>query len=806
MSYSTTSKYVQLSPYLVMEFLYADQPNPESYFVNTGTITVGYDKLVNGILEDINGTINNDVQIFNADEDSGTTKNTRNNSVVKVTDSSFISLNPNLIIPYNDFNSALTDSSSLPITFPSNINVMYDNVRYHILAGYNLENMDGLILTIQYPDVDGSYVTISQIKLSKGTVQEYTLNPSPLTIGSNIFDKYFEVKIPSMSDMNNKYNAASDSNKPNTLSGLISKSGGGFIYGSPIRIKVYSILNTTKTSGYDTYGTQVLAMLSLESSDPFGDLGAYIAPSDTGDFFEYFATDNGGFPEDFILFQNSIGNSYYIEHSVEVLEQVGAAFIRTSNFTSIQTGSYDSANLFRPIIRYASNAVSFALRYTMTLINSKDQSRLIRIATYTSNEPSRYGSYIAPLALSVLPQQQKIYNKVTAGPTFSIPTNIGSVEQITKYSNVFIEKNMVNTSISTLRINGSNITEINADTAPISYGLGKVYITISPFDNYYKFVFYKKYTDGSTQEIDLASSGTYSMVFINNQNKKVFAPSIDDKNLANPGKGELAFKVDEVLSLQVLQFTNKRFYVSNSPAESSYADSKLAISKVSGLSRKLAKRSTSASDSINDVILASKDETSRLISDSTKQNSAKITSKSTSVLYWGNWITEDEQAPQVIVSNPGLIIAQENPIDRSSVKNVGKSSWQITGNPISDQSASTSGTVGTTTTGGKLTSTQLTSAIASDVQGKISLNWTVPEIIEYFLNPASTGYNLYVGITKQIFTDAVSGIFSSSEMLILGRYGNTDGGITDGGPAATGGGRRDQTGADSGSPNFPIIN
>ena len=74
MSYSTTSKYVQLSPYLVMEFLYADQPNPESYFVNTGTITVGYDKLVNGILEDINGTINNDVQIFNADEDSGTTK------------------------------------------------------------------------------------------------------------------------------------------------------------------------------------------------------------------------------------------------------------------------------------------------------------------------------------------------------------------------------------------------------------------------------------------------------------------------------------------------------------------------------------------------------------------------------------------------------------------------------------------------------------------------------------------------------------------------------------------------------------
>ena len=62
MSFSSTSKYVQLTPYLLMEYMYADQPQPESYFVNTGPITVGYQKLVNGYMS-------GDVQIFNPNRD-----------------------------------------------------------------------------------------------------------------------------------------------------------------------------------------------------------------------------------------------------------------------------------------------------------------------------------------------------------------------------------------------------------------------------------------------------------------------------------------------------------------------------------------------------------------------------------------------------------------------------------------------------------------------------------------------------------------------------------------------------------------
>ena len=300
MAYSTTSKYVQLTPYLVMEYLYADQPNPQTYFVNVGNPKVGFNRLVNGIIE-YKGSPLNDIQIFNQDANYSVTQNTSLNNVVRVSENAFIPLNPNLIVPYNDFSPNLTPTAELPIVFPSNISVVYDSVRYHILQGYNLNNIDGLILSISYLDVDGSYVVFSQLQISSGTAQDYTLNPNPLTIGSNIFDKYFEIDIPSLLDMNNQYAAATTSNKQYTLAGKTSKSGQGYVTASPIRISCWEIGNITQVNGYNQYGVNLIATLSLESEDPFTNVGAFIAPADTGDFFEYFATDNGGFIENFIL-------------------------------------------------------------------------------------------------------------------------------------------------------------------------------------------------------------------------------------------------------------------------------------------------------------------------------------------------------------------------------------------------------------------------------------------------------------------------------------------------------------------------
>ena len=829
-TYTTTSKYVQITPYLLMEYMYADQPNPETYFVNTGNPAVSYNKLINGVLKGVGGTASNEVQIFNQNPNYSTTHNTAFNNVVQITTNSFAPLNPNYIIPYNDFNTSLTSTANLPVTFSSNFSITYDTVRYHLLAGYNLDNIDGLIIGIDFLDVDGSYVTFSQIHIDSGFSSEYTLNPNPVSIGINTFDKYFEIKIPSLLFLNNQYIAAV--NESLTPAALLSKSGRGFVVGSPMRIRPYEILNTTLSGGYSIFGANLLSVLSLESEDPFTNIGAQIAPADTGDFFEYFATDNGGFIEDFILFQNSIGNQYFIQNEVQVLEQIGTAFIQTSNFFTIQTNAYDLPNLYRPIIRNSGVASSFTLRYTMTLVNNKDKSRVIREASYTSNNPAQYGSYIAPLQLQNLPQVQKIYNKVANQTSISVPSSTTSPRTIIKYNNVFFERNLVNTTITNLVVKGTSIT--TADGQGIQnqtvYGQGKAYITVAPFDSYYKFTFYKQGANGETQFIDLESSGTYYMVFLNNSNKKVSAPTISDKNIANPAKGELAFKVSETLATDVLQYTDRRFFITNRPPAA--ADPNLTLSQIpvtSAAKDALAQKSTSLKDSSKDLALAAKQSAEGL-----NTNLLVISSESSSVLYWGYWFKQGE--PTVIPGSTGSVppvtstvtttttSTNTQPASTRTIPAVSVNPLSKVGIPVSTTLAATGGVQTTpqstqaantlaSSQPKKISPTELRSALSSDVQGKISSGWVTEDIISYYLDPSQPGYKLYGGVTKQQFKESVTGIFDNTELSLVNNYGNTRGGQTTGGPASSSGNTSNQTGyssggkggksGKSGNPNYP---
>lgn len=808
-TYTTTSKYVQLTPYMVMEYMYADQPNPETYNVNTGSTTVSYDKLINGLVQSIGGTADNGVQNFNQTQDYSVTKNTALNNVVRVSDNSFIPLNPNAIIPYNDFNSKLTSTADLPVNFSSNFAIVYDSVRYHILAGYNLGNIDGVILGIDFLDVDGSYVTFSQIFLDSGFSDQYTLNPNPLMIGINSYDKYFEIKVPSLVNLNNQY--ISSPTPSLTPASLLSHSGRGFVVGSPMRVRVYEILNTTLTSGYLTYGANLISTLSLESEDPFRNIGAYIAPADTGDFFEYFATDNGGFIEDFILFQNSIGNQYYVQNEIRVFEQIGTAFIQTANFYTIQTNAYDIPNLYRPIIRNSGVASSFTLRYTMTLVNSVDQSRVTRLASVTYNNPAKYGSYIAPLQLQNLPQVQKIYNKVANETNINVPNSNPTPRVIVKYSNVFYERSLVNTTMTNLVVKGTTITAADGGSVQDQtvYGQGKAYIRISPFDNYYKFTFYKQGADGNTQTIDLESSGTYYMVFINNSNKKVSAPTIDNKNIANPAKGELAFKVSETLSTDVLQYTNRTYTITNRPP--AVNDPNIISDQIptTGAAKNaLASRSTALNDSIKDVVLAAQNDIQTLAS-----GVLTVSANSSSVLYYGNWLKVDEPLPSTVTTTVATGITGPVRVNAPTIPPVSAVPVSIGNNIFSTAPQSTLGSTGARVTvtqssqtnvvssGQRLTTTELKSAISIAVESMLANGMTAQYIINYFLNVQSPGYKLYVGITKKIFTDAVKGIFTDADLTLLNNYGNTNAGQTNGGPASTKGSSISQTGGDDGTAN-----
>lgn len=139
------------------------------------------------------------------------------------------------------------------------------------------------------------------------------------------------------------------------------------------------------------------------------------------------------------------------------------------------------------------------------------------------------------------------------------------------------------------------------------------------------------------------------------------------------------------------------------------------------------------------------------------------------------------------------------------MKTASKSSWQkygsIEGNDQANTPKKPKPSRDRNPKESNLSPSQKRGALASDVQGKISLGWSTSDIIAYFLDPSGVGYKLYSGITKEEFQQAVAGIFSDEQYSVLLNYGNTSAGRTNGGSGSTRGSNSNQSAYDSGNPN-----
>ena len=148
MAYTSTQRFVKITDYLLLEYNYTTAPTPEIYYVNTGVPAIGFEKIVNGYF-------NNTVQILNDPDAESTTNNVRDLSVVQIDKNRFVTLDKDYLVPYLDTDPKLTSVSNLPVVFPSNIGVYYDSVKFHIISGYNFDNLDGVILQAKYQERTG---------------------------------------------------------------------------------------------------------------------------------------------------------------------------------------------------------------------------------------------------------------------------------------------------------------------------------------------------------------------------------------------------------------------------------------------------------------------------------------------------------------------------------------------------------------------------------------------------------------------------------------------------------------------------
>lgn len=425
-----SSRFIQLSPQILVEYIYADQANPLTFNTGTYPIEIMRDAYTNGSY------------FFNTDSVSATMGNYRDISVAAIDENrtKYAYLNTDVGTPYNDFDSNLTDTASLPQTFSPNLDIVYDRIKVHFVAGFTFENFDGIIFEITVPRRDSVQLNLSSINFLKSDTPVF--NPDPFLLADKLYSTYIEWRIPSLFFMNNSF-LTSD---PNGLGYRLTE-GQGFLGAPPINIKALGISTTTIENGYSIYDVEEINSASILNRDIYDLLFAQVVESTGGDYFELSGQVEGSTLANFIAQLNSSGGDYIVFHELTISEQIGTSFVQTSSQVFTQTTNFDEPILFRPIILNSSVAVSFAINYVLRLYNRVDNTQIIKNARLVSFETKKYGRRLVKINLGTVPTVANVYNKIESNTGQQIV--IGGETNAGLTSNQIDEKIVVKTQYVT---------------------------------------------------------------------------------------------------------------------------------------------------------------------------------------------------------------------------------------------------------------------------------------------------------------------------------------------------------------------
>lgn len=740
MAYTFNTKFIQLTPYLLMEYMYSTSGTPEGYNVNSAP-AVGYEKIVNGYY---NGAL----QVFNGLNSDSITGNTRLRSVVRKADNRFVSLTPNRITQYLDTDPKLTSVANLPVTFPNDIFVTYDKVRFHIVSGYGFENNDGIIMRASYPEVSTKYATVLQIILEKGDIDTPVINPNPIYLSGAVYDKYIEVKIPSFYVMNQDFDALTGSSlQANTLAAKISSDGRGFLKNSPVFFQIHEIIETVTLGGYDNYTTTSVANYSLPAYDAFTDLAANLNENTDYSYIEYWPSWQGDFLEDFLNIESSLGNNYYAINDIEVKEQVGNTYYTTATFTTIQNDSFNAPLYFRPVMKNG-NTTSFLVNYTIRLFNKRDSTQILRRATLTSFNANRYGRNLQRLALNTVPSAQKVYNKIVDAPKISSTYNLSQNNPGAQSVGIPIFYDFRQVSVTkddlTVQNTGGLALSSNISDTTVALGQGRCQVIVTPFDNYYRFRVFNTVQGKESIPIDLGGTSDYYLVFIGDRDQSVRVGNLKGVSINNPSKGELAFKTVEQESKKILGFSNREFHIvsrSVTGTETSiYVGSWVKSTETSGLTGTTSTTSTTS--------------TTTPTGTGAQGGNTRFTTLNAIQANEGIPVTTD------LANRSGLF----GPTINDYFGGTGSVRREVV--PVS----------GTGTTGQFSTTSNVPNpnvdipTLAQFIRGNESLGMTPQVIADYFLKQGNPGYNVFKGITKNDFLRAVDQVYPKTNGVNNPRY------------------------------------
>lgn len=550
-----TSRFVTLSDYCILEFMVTSLGDPTPDIINSNYYFVK------------NANINM-YQIYNTDAYLQTTKNTRGLSLVPIGGSRLIKIDLTDIPIYTQYDPNITETEvSNSLTFSTTM----DTMRFHFASGFNFTEVENIIVGARQRLNNFEQIQLANILVDSQTSQDLlTFNPRPLFLANTIYDKYIDIKIPSCAYLDSEFSQFGQ----NSFEYAITE-GTGFIKGSPITVFLseanYEDYYADNGEKYEMYRVVNYYEGSVPQTNEFDSLGAIIREASDGDYIEFFATWNGGFPDSLISTLNAQGvdNDWILIHQLQVYEQLGSSVVPSGNFLVYQENKFDETLTYRPILKEAGFAIAMMIDYNVRLLNKKTGDQVIRNGSMTLFNPNKYGKKLVKLELANKPESFKVYNKI-------VQTNLelnnlftGSQNNTNTTTTTVYVPTEVKISVPTfynqanIRISHKNaLMTATSRTSELIYGQGELIVPIDPTDNFIKFTVYETDPNDTNKQkpANLNTNSTFSLNF--GKTGKFSYSSLKDPAIENPSVGQIAFKIPKDQAKSILESTDPLMYLS----------------------------------------------------------------------------------------------------------------------------------------------------------------------------------------------------------------------------------------------------
>jgi len=526
-------------------------------------------------------------QIYNTDGYSATTRNTRNFSLIGLGGSKLIYNDITLIPMYSDFDPLITETT---VSSELSINMVMDTMRFHFASGFNFTDVEHIIVGARHKLNNITQIQLANIILNAVTTATlFSYNTRPLFLANTIYDKYIDIKIPSIPWLDADFTQFGANSFEHAVTGGI-----GFIKNAPITVFLAEATQSDyfapNNITYEQYQITQYYEGSVSQINKFDTLGCYIAEAEDGDYIEFFATWNGAFPDSLIATLNESGadQEWIISHQLTIYEHIGSDIVLSGNSLIYQETNFDTPLTYRPILKQAGFAVAMSIDYIMRLINKKNGDQIIKSASMSIINPNRYGKKLEKIELLNGPQSMRIYNKIeqknfetnaifsgsvpsistsapnTAALTASIATLTATLAlRTTERNNALITTTPVIKQINIQLSSGNALSPVGEE---LIYGQGRAILVIDPVDNLIKLTLWKKGTIGTAiltlGSINLVAgfTGVTFKLTFGTTNDFIFS-NTSIGTISSLASGELLFRIPKVQAKLILENSENTFMV-----------------------------------------------------------------------------------------------------------------------------------------------------------------------------------------------------------------------------------------------------